>query len=307
MGDTQHGLIARSQLTAAGVTRSQLRWRLHTGRWTAPLPGVYATFSGELSPHQQAIAALLYGGPAACLTGAAALVVHGFHTAPRERCVRIVVPCNRRVPSTGFVRVHRTTRPDLFSRRYGPLRVTSPERCVVEASRLCTDPGRVRAMVAEAVQSAHCTVEDLTRELAAAPKAGTAVLRRAVAEVLAGVRSIAEGEARALLARSTVLPAMLWNPVLKTLDGMALPSPDGWIPDVGLALEVDSRSYHLSPEDWERNLHRHARLAEAGAVVLHFSPQQIHRDPAWFVASVERSYLARLTANPSPLIRTVPR
>ncbi|MFC4036863.1 hypothetical protein ACFO1B_00375 [Dactylosporangium siamense] len=293
----QQGLVSRAQVAAAGMTRSCLRWRLHTKRWKVVLPGVFAMFTGDLHREQQLIAALLYGGPDARLTGAVAMTVHGFRSAPDERCVRIVVPCGRRVPSTGFVRVHRTKRPDPFARRVGTFRVASPERSVVEAARAAVDRRRVRAWVAEAVQVGHCTVEDLVRELRAAPRAGTAVLRLAIDEVIAGVRSVAEGDARALLAGSAVLPGLVWNPRLIGPAGVVLPTPDGWVAEADLAVEVDSREYHLSPEGWERTMRRHRQLAEAGALVLHFSPQQIREEPAAFVRSVERAYLTRLAAS----------
>ena len=32
--------------------------------------------------------------------------------------------------------------------------------------------------------------------------------------------------------------------------------PDAWWPDVGVAVEVESREWHLSPEDWERTMRR---------------------------------------------------
>lgn len=307
LSKAQQGLMSRAQVTAAGVTRSQLRWRLRTGRWIAVLPGVFATFTGDLRREQQMIAALLYGGPDARLTGAVALAVHGFRSVPVEHCVRIVVPCNRRVPSTGFVRVHRTARPDPFARLVGTLRVASPERAVVEAARAAVDRRRVRAWVAEAVQVGHCTVEDLLRELRAAPRSRPAALRRAIDEVVTGVRSVAEGDARALLAGSEVLPALLWNPRLTGPAGAALPTPDGWIAEVDLAVEVDSRAYHLSPEDWERTMRRHRQLAEAGALVLHFSPLQIQEEPTAFVGSVERAYLTRLAAAHRSRIHAAPR
>ncbi|MET7392234.1 hypothetical protein ABZS66_01870 [Dactylosporangium sp. NPDC005572] len=289
------GIATADQLVKAGITRGRLRWELAAGRWQTVLPLVYATFSGPLQHRQRLLAAQLYGGPEALLTGAAALGVHGFRTAPVDRFVRVLIPHDRRVRSTGFVRVHRTVTPDPFARRDGALRLTSPERSVVEAGRRCEDQRRIRAMVAEAVQGGFCTPADLVREIRHAPRAGSAALRRAVQEVVAGVRSVAEGEARTLLRRSRVLPELLWNPALSTPAGAALPTPDGWVVDADLAVEVDSRSYHLSPEDWERTMRHHARLAEAGAVVLHFSPRQIRDDPRGFVRTVERAYLARLS------------
>jgi hypothetical protein len=35
--------------------------------------------------------------------------------------------------------------------------------------------------------------------------------------------------------------------------------PDCWWPDAGVAAEVDSREWHLSPRDWENTLARPAR------------------------------------------------
>lgn len=303
---TQKNLIARHQLIAAGITRARLRWKLRSRRWRAVLPNVFAMFTGDLAPRQTLIAALLYGGADAQLTGATALAEHGFRNVPKDRFVRILVPRNRNIRSTGFVLVHRTSRPDPDPRHNGLLRFTSPARSVVEAGRRCPDPRQVRALVAEAVQSGRCTVTDLAHELRAGPRAGTALLRRALDEVIAGVRSIAEGDARALLAASRVLPPVLWNPTLLGPSGERLPTPDGWIPDVDLAIEIDSRSYHLSPEDWERTMHRHARLTEAGALVLHFSPRQVREDPDEFVGSVERAYLTRLDSGHRTRIHAIP-
>ena len=170
---------------------------------------------------------------------------------------------------------------------------------MVEAARLCKDARPVRAMVAEAVQDGQCTVQDLVRELQAAPRAGTALLRRAVDEAVAGVRSVAEGDARKILAGSAVLPALLWNPRLTTPGGAALPTPD----------RVESRKWTWRWRSTRGRItchrrtggrtpcRRHRKLTEAGALVLHFSPRQIRESPAAFVKSVERAYLTRLAAD----------
>ena len=114
---------------------------------------------------------------------------------------------------------------------------------------------------------------------------------------------MAEGEARQLLARSRVLPALLWNPRLLAPDGAVLPSPDGWLAEVDVAVEVDSRAYHISPEDWERTMRRHARLTQFGVLVLHVSPRRIREDGAAVVALVETAYLARRAAGHQILLQ----
>src|SRR5689334_19246771 len=60
----RRGLATRAQLTAGGLGRPALQWRL--GRtWRAVLPGVVTTFAGVLDPVQRWIAAQLSAGPEA--------------------------------------------------------------------------------------------------------------------------------------------------------------------------------------------------------------------------------------------------
>ena len=60
----------------------------------------------------------------------------------------------------------------------------------------------------------------------------------------------------------------------------------------GVAGEVDSRSWHLLPEDWERDLQRHARMSAYGIIVLHFPPNRIRKDPAGVVADIKAALTA---------------
>jgi hypothetical protein len=276
-----------------------------TGRWQEILPGVIATFSGSVDDGQRLVAASLYGGPAAQITGACALRERGLRYLPRDDVVRLLVPRNARTRSTGFVVVHRTLCLDPRPMYEGCVVFTSVARAIAEAAARCRDLRAVRAMVAEAVQSRVCLVENLVEELGRMPRNGSALLRRAVEEVTAGVRSVVEAELRAGTLHSTVLPAVLWNPSLVGPDSRNLPSPDGWIDEVGVAIEVDSREYHLSPEQWQRTMARHALLTSYGAAVLHFPPSQIRKDVGTVVRVIERTYLERRKAGIRPAIRVV--
>jgi hypothetical protein len=71
----------------------------------------------------------------------------------------------------------------------------------------------------------------------------------------------------------------LFNPSLYEGDTF-LGKPDAWWRDAGVTGEVDSRQYHLSPEDWERDRRRHDLMGAAGIIPLHFSPRQIRHEPA---------------------------
>ncbi|HEY8474784.1 MAG TPA: hypothetical protein VIL37_19465 [Natronosporangium sp.] len=290
-----HQIVHIRHLPALGVTPAALRWKVQSGRWQRVLPRVYATFTGKLSEQQRLIAAWLYAGPAAQIAGVSALRMHGLRYLPPAPAheVHVLVPYRQRVRSVRFVRVHRTTDVDRRAISNGVLKVCHPARAVADAARTCRSLAAVRAMVAEVVQTDLATVGQLQRELGRGRRNGSRLLRTALAEVADGVRSTAEAALRTVLRRSRILPAIVWNPVLVAADGSRLPTPDAWIDEVGLAVEVDSREYHLAPADWQRTLHRHNQLAQHGAQVLHFPPSQIYGEAGAVLHTVEQTYLER--------------
>src|SRR5262245_738408 len=113
------------------------------------------------------------------------------------------------------------------------------------------------------------TAGELRRELSFAPSNGSGVRRQVLAEVGEGVRSAPEAGLRQLTGRSSVLPHVWWNPKLATASGGRLPTPDGYIEEAAVALEVDSRGFHLGADGWAATLDRTIRWAAAGIAVLH--------------------------------------
>jgi len=172
-----------------------------------------------------------------------------------------------------------------------------------DATRWLTDLGEVRAVVAGAVQRGVCPIERLVEELEQGPRQGSANLRRALAEVADGVRSAAEGQLHALIRRAG-LPMPMFNPRL-FIGRAFLAVPDCWWPDAGVAAEVDSRAWHLSPQEWENTLARQARMAAAGIIVLHFPPSRIYAERKEVVAEI-RSALAAGRGRSLPRVRTLP-
>jgi hypothetical protein len=179
---TQDGLARYDQLAALGVTRGVLRWRLATGHWRQVLPAVYATFDGYLSQRQRWVAACLYAGPGAALTGRAALRLHGVDAVPPDPFVRVLVPHSRQVSSADFVRVHRTRRPDPHAGMAAPIRVCSLARAVADAARYSGDLEAIRALTDEVLDRRLVTLDELFRELAGGPTPGSALLRLVLRE-----------------------------------------------------------------------------------------------------------------------------
>lgn len=289
VAEAQSGIVSRRQLRSAGVTDDAVRWALgRTARLV--LPGVVALFTGQLDARQRLVAASLLGGPDAVLASVTAARWHGLLEGPDDRVVRLVVPHARAARRVGFVVVRRTTRPDPHPWSRGPITVCSPARALVDAAREMRDSRSAAAAIVAAVQRRVVRLEDLEHEVEAGPVRGSAAVRAGVLAARSGAWSLPEVDMLAVLARSSVLPRVWPNPELRTLDGARLPTPDGYIADVGLAVQVHSRTYHQRDEDWEATVESDTALGEAGVHVVGVTPTTLRDHPARFLARMERTY-----------------
>ena len=296
-------VISRSQALACGLTAGALRHRTRpNGPWRILLPGVYLVDAKEPNAMQRDVAAVLYAGDGSMITGIAALWRHDIRH-PLSDVVDVLVPAPRKVQSIGFARVWRTTRLPARPWLAGSVRFAPPPRAVADAALTLTACDEVRAIVADAVQRNRCTIPELTAELSQCPVRGSARFRQVLAEVASGVRSVAEGDLRNLLRRGRI-PAPYFNAKLFAGE-VFLAMPDAWWPAVGVAVEVDSREWHLSPADWERTLRRHAEMSAHGIIVLHFTPGQIKREPERVLEAIRKA-LTSASGRPALDIRTVP-
>jgi hypothetical protein len=281
----QDNVISRRQALRCGLTRDAVAYRIRPGGpWRRLLDGIYLAQTGDPTVPQKEMAALLHAGPGGVLTGRAALYGLGLVTAEPRR-FDVLVPAARRPGSAAFVAVHRTARLPQRVIREGRRSYALPPRALADAARFMTDLSEVRALIAAAVQRGDCPLHALVRELAESPRQGSARLRQVVAEVADGVRSVTKAEFRHLIKRAR-LPMPMFNARLFRADGAFIAAPDAWWPEAGVAAEVDSKQWHLSPADWARTLRRHAEMSSHGILVLHFTPGQIRSDPAAVAAAI---------------------
>jgi hypothetical protein len=280
----QDNVISRRQALACGLTSDAVVHRIRPGGpWQRLLNGIYLAQTGPPAVVQKEMAALLHGGPGSVLTGAAALRGLGLTTA-EPQAFDVLVPLSRRPGSVAFVVTHRTARMPRLIREGQRCYALAP-RALADAARGLTDLGEVRALIAGAVQRHGCPLHALTVELAEGPTRNSARLRQVLAEVAAGVRSGSEAEFRDLIMRAR-LPIPMFNARLFAADGSLIAVPDAWWPDAGVAGEVDSREWHLSPDDWQRTMRRHAKMSAHGILVLHFTPSQIRSSPVAVAATI---------------------
>ncbi len=283
--DEQDQVISRPQALASGMTRAALEHRIRPGGpWQRLLGGVYLAQTGEPTVTQKEMAALLHAGPEGVLTGPAALRALGISN-EQPTTFDVLVPASRRPASAAFVAIHRTARmPDRVIRKGRRSYVLAP-RALADAARSMTDLPEVRALIAGAIQRHVCSVGALASELGEGGRQHSALLRQVLGEAREGIHSVAEGELRDLIKRAG-LPMPMFNPRLRTADGVFIARPDACWADAGVAAEVDSGEWHLSPADWEETMRRHDAMIRHGILLLHFSPAQFRREPAAVAATI---------------------
>jgi hypothetical protein len=302
--EQQFEVISRGQALGAGLTKHALGHRLRPGGpWRTLLPGVYMAVTGTPAMLQQEMAALLYAGGGSMITGLAALRRHNIGRAAPD-LIDVLVPAATKRRDAGFVRLHRTTRLPERIWEVGPVRYVPPPRAVADAVRDMASLRDVRAVVAEAVQRGRCRVKELGGELLDGPRNGSALFRQALADVAEGIRSVAEADLKDLLVKAKI-PMPLFNPALYDKDGTFIARPDAWWPELGIAIEVDSREWHISPEDHAHTLARGRRMGKYQIVVLRFTPNQIRSDPASVIRDI-REALEGARGRPPLNLRTVP-
>ena len=306
----QDHVVAHRQLVELGFPERVIRQRTTTGGpWQRILPSTYLTQTGPPSRHQLMRSALLYCGSdrtwGALLTGTAALELYGVRRLPRQSRIHVLVPCDSLRTSTGHAVIERTPRmPGQVTR--SAMACTPFIRALIDAARRSEDVDEVRAVLAEAVQRRFCTPAQILEEVANGPMRRSRLAHQVALEIGDGVRSPAEAWMRDALIRFRV-PAPRWNAVLRdSATARIVAVPDAlWVGSC-LVAEVDSRDYHLSPEDWRRTQQRHAMLTALGFVVLHFAPTRIKEDPEAVCVQVTAA-LAANAGRPWPRGITVTR
>jgi hypothetical protein len=294
------GVAPREALIELGMSHSTISARCRPGKpWQRPIPGVIVFSNGTLTRQQLRRAALVHAGPDAVLTGIEAARMHGVKRLPADQRVHVLIPHRSGVSSWGFATVERTLHlPEPVE--IDGLPVAPLARALFDAARRMTRLDEVRAMIADAVQRGLCDPRDLKREIAEGSTIGSALPRRVVHEMDAGIRSAAEAWARTVVKRSR-LPEPKWNARVYDATGELLGVPDAYWEEVGLALEVDSLEFHLGPADYERTVRKHTRLTAAGVVVLHVLPSHL-RDKALTVINDLRRAYDQAAGRPPPLV-----
>ncbi|MGV9356458.1 hypothetical protein [Streptomyces misionensis] len=328
--DTHHRVLTTAQLRAHGVTAAELSARTRPGGpWRQLLPHVHLLHPGPPTSEERLRGALLYAArepapgvplqptaghahrppyPGAMLTGLAALTLHGFHAAPPLTSlehVDVLVPRQRRLRSTGYVRIVRGA--DVPApRTVTGLPVAPVPRALADAVAGLRDAEPVRRLLTEAVRGGHCEPAAVVQELTRAKLLGRPHVVGAVDALVAEGRSIAEGRLYRMV-REYGLPDPLWNVDLRLPGGPSLGTLDAYWPDQAVAVELDVR--HGDGEDavWARYADKRERLERLGITVVHLTPAKLRESMAQQAAVVRTALMAADDREPAAYVVALPR
>jgi hypothetical protein len=245
-------LVTRADALARGRTPDELRWLLHSGRWTALRRGIYVA-DADLAPPTDAHrrfwleALALYqhlGRSGAAFSHGTAARMLGLQVSPAAGSeLRLTDPSGWR-RGRGF-RITDGALPRAEVICSAPIRVTTAARTLVDCAREWPELDAVAA-IDDALLREKVTLGSMREVLAPGPhRKGTPAAARAVDR--------ADGRAESWLEsawRVRHLAAGLPRPLLQVeiwIEGRLVKVLDGWLGDAALAFECDGRVKYERP------------------------------------------------------------
>ncbi|MEV5704579.1 type IV toxin-antitoxin system AbiEi family antitoxin domain-containing protein [Actinoallomurus sp. NPDC052274] len=294
----QHGVIARWQALACGLSEAALRARVGTGRWQRIFTGVYAAFSGPLSREAVLWAVVLRAGPGATLSHRTAAELEGLVDDVRGP-IHVTVGRDRTVVPVEGVRLHYSSRVD--DARH-PARLpprTTVEETVLDLAVSAPDLDEAMAWLARACQRRRTTPERLLRALRKRKRVRwRAELTAALADVDEGATTPLEIRFVRDVERAHGLPPSARQ--VRSLRGGRVTYEDVRAEAYGVVIELDGRAAHPFAER-HRDMRRDNAAVRAGRAPLRYGWGDVTERPCLVAAEIADVYRSRgWTGTPHP-------
>jgi very-short-patch-repair endonuclease len=273
LADRQHGVVARAQLLAAGMSSPAIGRAVNAGRLRPVFRGVYAAGHVALRREGWWLAALLACGEGAALSHRTAAAVWNFHTSPAFP-IDVTTSTNHG-RKHARITTHRTPLHPLDALIIDGLRVTTPSRTIVDLAT--TLSGRaLREAVERAQDLRRFEPQDIRATLARAPRRKGS---RRLADLLALMQPDKDN-ARSHLERlffALVREAKLPRPAANhEIAGRARDFV--WI-EQRLVVETDGYRYHSTRQARRRDNRRDRQLTALGWRPVRFTYEEIAFEP----------------------------
>jgi hypothetical protein len=283
------GVFTREEALALGMSARTLNRRAAEGVFVRIRPGVLA-LPGAPDPHilDLHVACRKLG---AVVTHQSAAYIHELDR-PRHIKPTVSVQRNRTKDLVG-VTVHQLNDLDpAHILEFEGLRVTSPERTIIDLAAVITERGLTR-VVDNGLAAGRLDLgilQDLFTQLARRGKPGTTQLRK-ILEARGGDFVAPDSELERLLLlviEEAALPPPVRQfraPWLRPVNGRV----DLAYPDRRLLIEGDSRRWHMLAEAFETDRLRDNAAQLAGWRILRFTWLEITRNPERVVSTIRRA------------------
>ena len=284
----QAGVIHRSQLLAAGLTRDNIATLLRS-RLLIVMPhrGVYRAAGAPQTAASQAWTAIL--GARAVLSYLSAAE---WWELPVEQDGRIHVTrrARQKFATHKLIRIHRTLlMPEAVTTRFG-LRITTRTETLLDCLGWLPVPA-ARNLLDRAFQQAWIVPRDLDRRLDEQPgRWGNRQLAGLARDCRPGIEAESERRLQRLLEQAGVLGWVANHPV--RVGGHRF-RPDIAFPGLRLAVEVDGWAYHRTKEQRDADVERDNLLMLAGWRVLRFTWEDVRDRPGYVLAMIRSLLVAR--------------
>lgn len=283
----QYGIVSRKQALADGLSKSQIKYRLRTGKWATEARGVYRHAAVSPTVLSRLLAVCLAHNALASHRSAAALFGVDGYTLDR---VEIVVPPGRSLAVNG-VTVHESTQMKLARRteRRG-VPCTGLSRTVLDLATVVSRK-RLDRTIDAVLRDRQLRPSDLYGVLASHARRGRAGCGalRASLEARLGHDPVPLSEWSRMV-QDLLVEAGLGLPRLEyricRADGSLIAQVDLAYPRHRLAIELDSVRYHLNRESFVSDPRRRNRLMVAGWNVLTFTWDDYINRPADLCSTV---------------------
>jgi hypothetical protein len=290
------------ELHALGISTHAISERCKPGGpWQRLEPNLILLTAEPPNRTQQVQAALKSAGKDAVLSGLDALKLHGMSGAKLSSPIHVLLPPSRRQPGLVDGVYYDTTHQLPAPLHRGGFPVAPLPRATVDTCRRINHEVFIRQVLSETIYKGKITPATLREEIDRLKPDGLTLPRKVLAAIDDSVRSIARGWAKRLVQQAG-LPTPAWRVPITSTNGTHVATTDAWWDEVGLAWEVDSYAFDLSPTDAVAALARAARLTAAGVLVVHTTPAQLKDDPA-VVADLLRGAYQRAAARPRPEVK----
>jgi very-short-patch-repair endonuclease len=300
LAERQHGVIDWCQARRLGLSADTIGRKETSGRWIRLLPGVYRIHGARSSWRQNLMASCLWAGNGAVISHRAAAELWGL----RGTWPSIVeLTSIQKTPPPGIrMALHRTkTMAEIDVTELDALPVTTVSRTLVDLGAVVR-PEKVGVALDDALRRHLTSIPLLHRHLARLGghgRRGAGVLRSLLEERPLGyVPTHFEFEDRLARAISqSSLPAPRRQYAIYD-DVQMVARVDFAYPQVKLAVEADSYTWHTGRAEWKRDILRRNAVKVLGWQIYEVIWDELMRHPDKVVADINK-----LLCRMSPRIR----